>query len=100
MRIVREYFGLERTTVVYDNRISGAGGDADEFYLVAEVGRSDDTPAARTTVKFSHDEMARMLAEYRSHYPLDSSTIPALIGGPRFSVLLRIRRRLSSWLGF
>lgn len=47
MRIVREYFGLERTTVACGNEISGAGGNADEFYLVAEVGRSDGTPTAR-----------------------------------------------------
>lgn len=98
MRIVREYFGPERTTVVYDNEISGAGGNADEFYLVAEVGRSDGTPAACTTVKFSHDEMARMLAEYRSHYPIDNFTSPELIGGPSVDgIFPRLRRRLSSW---
>ncbi len=101
MRIVREYFGLERTTVVYDNEISGAGGNADEFYLVAEVGRSDGTPAACTTVKFSHDEMARMLAEYRSHYPIDNFTSPELIGGPSVDgIFPRLRRRLLTLFAF
>lgn len=33
MRIVREYFRLERTTVVYDNEISGAGGNVDGILL-------------------------------------------------------------------
>lgn len=55
MRIVREYFGIDRTTVVYDNDISGVGGNADEFFVVAEVERIDGTTAARTT----HHVLAR-----------------------------------------
>lgn len=99
MRIVREYFGIDRTTVVYDNDISGVGGNADEFFVVAEVERIDGTLAARTTITFSHDEVARILADYRRYYPIDSTTKHPLISGPpREGTLGRIRHKLSALL--
>jgi len=101
MRIVREYFGLDRTTVVHDNEISGVGGNADEFFVVAEVGKVDGTSAARTTITFSHDEVARILADYRRHYPIDNATKSPLISGPPIDgILRRIRSRLSALFRF
>lgn len=99
MRIVREYFGLDRTTVVYDNDISGVGGNADDFFVVAEVGKTEGTLAARTTITFSHDEVARILADYRRHYAIDSTTKHPLISGPPSEGILgRFRHRLSALL--
>jgi hypothetical protein len=48
MHIVRDYFGLDRTTVVYDIEITGVGGTAEEFFVVAEVGTVSESAAART----------------------------------------------------
>jgi hypothetical protein len=99
MRIVREYLGIDRTTVVYDNDISGVGGNADEFFVVAEAKKINGTIAARTTITFSHDEVARILADYRHHYPIDNTTKFPLISGPRHERTLgRLRRRLSGLL--
>ncbi len=52
MRIVRDYFGADRTTVAYEIEISGVGGNADEFFVVAEV-EKNGLPAVRTTVHFT-----------------------------------------------
>jgi len=100
MRIVREYCGLDRTTVVYDNEITGVGGNADEFFIAAEVGTSRNASSARTTVTFSHDEMSRILADYRRHYPIDSVTPHALIAGPRTGFLARVWRSPSALFRF
>lgn len=70
MRIVRDYFGLDRTTVTYDCEITGVGGDADSFYIVADLIQSSGRSGARTVVTLSHDEMARMLADYRRNCPI------------------------------
>lgn len=95
MRIVRDYFGLDRTTVTYDCDISGVGGDADSFYIVADVVNSDGRTAARTVVTLSHEEMVRMLADYRHNCPLDAEAPPTLLSGPR-----RRRRGLGeTWHG-
>jgi hypothetical protein len=99
MRIVREYLGIDRTTVVYDNDISGVGGNADEFFVVAEVERIDGTTATRTTITFSHDEVARILADYRRHYPIDNTTkYPSISGPTSEGILGRLRPRLSALL--
>lgn len=101
MRIVREYFGLDRTTVVYENEISGVGGNAGEFFVVAEIGSARGASSARTTVTFSHDEMSRILADYRRHYPVDGATTLALISGPRIGgFLARVRRWLAALFSF
>jgi hypothetical protein len=50
MRIARECFGIDRTTVVYDSDISGLGGNADEFFVMAGAEKVDGTIAARTTI--------------------------------------------------
>jgi hypothetical protein len=81
MRIVRDYFGLDRTTVTYDCEITGVGGDADSFYIVADVIQSSGRSGARTVVTLSHDEMARMLADYRQNCPV-SEPLAAQISGP------------------
>jgi hypothetical protein len=95
MRIVRDHFGLDRTTVIHEHEITGVGGNADEFIVVAEVGKVGATPSARTTVRFSHEEMARILADYRRHYPIDNAATPPLLSGPRVGgVFRRIRDRL------
>jgi hypothetical protein len=83
MRIVRDYFGLDRTTVTYDCDITGVGGDADCFYIVADLIQSGDRSGARTVVTLSHDEMARMLADYRQNSPIDEETLTALLAGPK-----------------
>lgn len=102
MRIVREYLGIDRTTVVYDNDISGVGGNADEFFVVAEAEKTDGTIAARTTITLSHDEVARILADYRCHYPIDSPTTkyPLISGPPGEGTLGALRRRLSALFRF
>jgi hypothetical protein len=89
MRIVRDYFGLDRTTVTYDCEITGVGGDAESFYIVADVVQSSGRSAARTVVTLSQDEMARMLADYRQNCPIDQEGLTALLAGPR-----------SNWQGF
>lgn len=85
MRIVRDYFGLDRTTVTYDSEITGVGGNADAFYVVAEVTKGDGSLATRTVVTFSHGEVARMLAEYRCNYPIDNPALrpPLSLDHPR-----------------
>lgn len=97
MRIVREYFGVDRTTVVYDSEITGVGGTGDEFFIVADATKVDGTPIARTTVALSHDEMARILSDYRCHHPIDVPPSPLRLGGPGGKdVLARVRRVLVS----
>ena len=83
MRIVRDYFGLDRTTVTYDCEITGVGGDADSFYIVADLIQSSGRSGARTVVPLSHDEMARMLADYRQNCPIDEEALSALLAGPK-----------------
>jgi hypothetical protein len=73
MRIVRDYFGADRTTVSYENEISGVGGNADEFFVMAEV-EKNGVPAVRTTVHFTHEEMAHLLADYRQNYPIEGAS--------------------------
>ena len=92
MHIVRDYFGLDRTTVTYDSEITGVGGDASAFYVVAEVTKSDGSLATRTVVTFSHDEVARMLADYRHNQPIEHRATPPLITGSSLGLFLRIRR--------
>jgi hypothetical protein len=60
MRIVRDFFGADRTTVAYENQISGVGGNADEFFVVAEV-EKNGLPAVRTAVHFTKEKMAHLL---------------------------------------
>ena len=72
MRVVREYFGADRTTVTYENEISGVGGNADEFFIVAEVGHG--ASAVRTTVHLTHEEMAHLLADYRQNNPIEGTS--------------------------
>jgi hypothetical protein len=83
MRIVRDYFGLDRTTVTYDCEITGVGGDADSFYIVADLIQSSGRSGARTVVTLSHDEVARMLADYRQNCPIDEEAVTALLAGPK-----------------
>ena len=62
VRALREYFGLERTTVTYDHEITRVGGEADEFLFCAKPeGRTGGNPGVRTTVHFMHEEMAHLL---------------------------------------
>ena len=74
MRAVREYFGVDQTTVTYEQEITGVGGNADEFFVLCEAGRQQGKPAVRTTVYFSHDEMAQLLADYRQHHPIEGTS--------------------------
>ena len=71
MRAVREYFDADQTTVTYEHEITGVGGNADEFFTLSEAGRQNGKPAVRTTVYFTHDEMANLLADYRQHHPIE-----------------------------
>jgi len=73
MRIARDYFGVDRTTVTYENEISGVGGTADGFFVVAEAMNSNGAPAVRTTVHFTHGEMAHLLADYRQNHPIEGT---------------------------
>ena len=98
MHIVRDYFGLDRTTVTYDCEITGVGGNADAFYVVAEVTKSDGSPATRTVVTFSHDEVARMLSDYRCNHPIDGRAALPLITGRRSSIFVQARQYVISML--
>jgi hypothetical protein len=73
MRIVRDYFGVDRTTVTYEHEISGVGGTADDFFVVAEAMNSSGAPAVRTIVHFTHEEMAHLLADYRQNHPIEGT---------------------------
>ena len=73
MRAVREYFGADQTTVTYEHEISGVGGNADEFFILCEAGGQQGKPAVRTTIYFTHDEMANLLADYRQHHPIEGT---------------------------
>jgi hypothetical protein len=84
MRIVRDYFGLDRTTVTYDCEITGVGGDADSFHIVADLIQSSGRSGARTVVTLSHDEMARMLADYRQNCPINDQLPRIQLPRPRF----------------
>jgi hypothetical protein len=81
MRIVRDYFGADRTTVTYENEIAGVGGNADEFFVMAEV-EKNGMPAVRTTVHFTHEEMAHLLADYRQNQPIEGTAQRILLSGP------------------
>jgi hypothetical protein len=85
MRIVRDYFGVDRTTVTYENEISGVGGNADGFFVVAEGERSDGTPVVRTTVHFTHEEMAHLLADYRQNQPIEGRPYKLALPAPACS---------------
>jgi len=74
MRAVREYFGVDRTIVSYEHDITGVGGTANEFFVLCEALREQGKPAVRTTVYFTHDEMAHLLADYRAHNPIEGQS--------------------------
>lgn len=100
MRIVREYFGADRTTVTYENEISGVGGNAGEFCVVADTMQRSGAPATRTTVHFTHDEMTQLLSEYRQHYPLDEeASCPRLTKPARGWCARSAWRRLRTIIG-
>jgi hypothetical protein len=52
MRVVREYFGVDRTTVTYEHQITGVAGDRDEFFVLCEAGRQGGRPAVRSSAKW------------------------------------------------
>lgn len=62
MRAVREYFGVDQTTVTYEQEITGVGGNADEFFILCEAGGQQGRPAVRTTIYFMHDEVAHLFS--------------------------------------
>lgn len=97
MRIVRDYFGADRTTVAYENEISGVGGNADEFFVMAEV-EKNGMPAVRTTVHFTHEEMAHLLADYRQNQPIEGTPPHLLLSGPRQGRVRRAWRKVSAML--
>ena len=94
MRAVREYFGVDQTTVTYEQEITGVGGNADEFFVLSEAGRQQGKPAVRTTVYFTHEEMARLLADYRQHHPIEGTShklrLPAPADGWRTCAMWRL----------
>jgi hypothetical protein len=94
MRAVREYFGVDRTTVSYEHEISGVGGNADEFFVLCEAGREQGKPAVRMTVYFTHEEMAQLLADYREHHPIDGQSWTLLLSGPQMAWRQRVKRML------
>lgn len=74
MRAVREYVGVDQTTVTYEQEITGVGGNAEEFSILCDAGGQQGKPAVRTTVYFTHDEMAHFLAGYRQHHPIEGTS--------------------------
>ncbi len=98
MRVVREYLGVDRTTVTYEHEITGVGGSSAEFLVLCEAGRQDGKPAVRTTVYFTHDEMAHLLADYRQHHPIEGQIQPFLLYGPRADWRQRAKRLVTCFL--
>jgi hypothetical protein len=92
------YFGADRTTVAYENEISGVGGNADEFFVVAEF-EKNGIPAVRTTVHFTHEEMARLLADYRQNQPIEVTPARLLLTAPRKGLAHRAWRRVATLFG-
>lgn len=92
MRAVREYFGVDQTTVTYEQKITGVGGNADEFFVLCEAGRRQGKPAVRTTVYFTHEEMAHLLADYRQHHPIEGQGSTFLLSGPQAAWRQRVKR--------
>ena len=92
MRAVREYFGVDRTTVSYEHEITGVGGTTNEFFVLCEAGREQGKAAVRTTVYFTHDEMAHLLADYREHHPIEGQSWTLLLSGPRAPWRQRFKR--------
>jgi hypothetical protein len=89
---MREYFGADRTTVTYEHEITGVGGNAEEFFVLCEVGREKGKPAVRTTVYFTHEEMAHLLADYRQHHPIKGQSWTLALSGPQAPWHQRIKR--------
>jgi hypothetical protein len=98
MRIEREYFGVDRTTVTYEGDIHGVGGNADGCFVVAEVTRNGAI-AARAVVRFSHEEMAHLLADYRQNHPIEGSCMQPLLPGPVPSRARRAWRTIRGLIG-
>ena len=92
MRVVREYFGIDRTSVTYEHDITGVGGNQDEFFVLCEAGGQHSKPAVRTTVHFTHEEMVQLLADYRQHHPIEGHIQPFLLSGPRSDWRQRLKR--------
>ena len=92
MRAVREYFGVDQTTVTYEQEITGVGGNADEFFVLCEAGRQQGKPAVRTTVYFTHQEMAHLLADYRQHHPIEGQSWAFVLSGPQAPWRQRVKR--------
>jgi hypothetical protein len=98
MRAVREYFGVDRTTVSYEQEITGVGGNADEFFVLCEAGREQGKSAVRTTVYFTHGEMSHLLADYREHHPIDGQSWTLLLSGPQLALRQRVKRMVERCL--
>lgn len=92
MRAVREYFGVDRTTVTYEHEITGVGGSAQEFFVLCEAGREQGKPAVRTTVYFTHEEMANLMADYREHHPIEGESWTLRLSGPQAALRQRVKR--------
>jgi hypothetical protein len=96
MRVVREYFGVDRTTVTYEHQVSGVGGNADEFFILCRAGGQHGKPAVRMTVHFTHDEMAQLLSDYREHHSIEGQAQLSLLHGPQARWYQRITRVIFS----
>lgn len=64
---------------------------------MAEV-EKNAMPAVRTTVHFTHEEMAHLLADYRQNQPIEGPPQHLLLGGPRQSRLRRASRKVAAIL--
>jgi hypothetical protein len=95
MRVVREYFGVDRTTVTYEHEITGVGGNPDGFFVLCEARSQDGHPAVRTTVHFTHEEMTHLLADYRESHPIEGVKQAFFLPGPRTGWRARVRHALS-----
>jgi hypothetical protein len=98
MRVMREYFGVDRTTVTYEHQITGVGGNTDEFFVLCEAGRQAGHAAVRTTVHFTHEEMAHLLADYRRNHPIQGTRQPFLLPGPHTAWRGRLKRAVARFL--
>lgn len=64
----------------------------------ARRGGEQGKPAVRTTVYFTHEEMAHLLADYREHHPIDGQSWTLLLSGPQMAWRQRVKRMVERCL--
>ena len=67
-------------------------GDGPQRWCLRVQGLEQGKPAVRTTVYFTHGEMAHLLADYRAHHPIEGQSWNLRLSGPQASWWKRAKR--------